>query len=362
MARVRFQPIEHISWAMANNLRPKPACNLSLSAMQRFPINEIEWDPGLVSSESELPKGYAVLARLLAERYRVPESQLAVTLGSSGANYLAAVALADAGDGVVIEEPVYEPLWRAFEAVGARITFVPRGPDGAIDPDRFRKALSPGTKLVVTSNLHNPTSRHTPPDVLRELGRAAASVGAYVLCDEVYLDGLFGGTPMPCARVIPNGISTASLTKVYGLGPLRCGWAVGPAEAVARMRTALQYVGVGHSIAAVAVTAQAMQRLPELHARAKARHAENLPILSRWVESKPALRWTRPDGGFVGFVRLPAGIDDDALVERLAREQDTWVTPGKFFRARGGIRIGFGIPPDELTEGLRRIELVLKLP
>lgn len=361
---MRFNQIEHLSWATANAARPKPACNLSVSAMQRFPLEELAWDPTLVTAEDETAKGYAALTRMIAEKYRVAESQVLVTLGSSGANYLAAVALVDAGDTVLIEEPVYEPLWRVFEAIGATAVFVPRTPEGSIDPSRFRKALAPRTRLIVTSNLHNPTSRHTPAETMRELGRVAASAGAYVLCDEVYLDGLFSSPepPLPCVRALPNGISTASLTKVYGMGGLRCGWAVGPVEAITRMRYALQHVGVRHSIAAVALTVQAMRRLPELLSRAKACHERNLPILRQWVESKPALQWAPPDGGFVGFVRLPPGIDDDALVERLAREQDTWVTPGRFFRAKGGIRIGIGVPQEELVEGLRRIELVLKLP
>lgn len=358
---MRFNEIQHLTWATANNLRPKPACNLSVSAMQRLPLSELPWDVDLVSGDTEFPKAHGVLLKMIAERYRVAENQILVTLGSSGANHLAAMALADAGDEVVIEEPVYEPLWRVFDAIGAKITFVPRGPDNSIDPERFRKAVTRRTKVVVTSNLHNPTGRHTPPETLRELGRIAAGVGAHVLCDEVYLDGLFGGNPVPCARVMPNGISTTSLTKVYGLGPLRCGWAVGPLDAITRMRFALQHVGVGHSAAAEALLVVALRRLPELYARAKARYDENIPILTRWITSKPALRWTPPDGGFVGFIRLPSGIDDNALVERLAREQDTWVTPGRFFKAFGGIRIGFGIPPEELGEGLRRIESVLKL-
>ncbi len=358
---MRFNPIEHLAWGSANTARPTPACNLALSSMQRFPLNELPWDPSLVAAGETLPKGYGTLTEMIAKRYRVPANQVLLTLGSSGANFLAAAALVRAGDWVLIEEPTYEPLWRNFEAMGAEIRFVPRAPDGSVDPEQFRQATNPRVKCIVTSNLHNPTGRHIPPETMRELGRIAASTGASVLCDEVYLDSLFGGTPQPCVRTIPNGISTASLTKVYGLGNLRCGWAVGPRELIEPMGHVLQYVGVRHSIAAVAMTILALERLEALYERARRRYEENFPVLARWVESRPALRWTPPDGGFVGFVRLPSGIDDDALVERLIREQDTWVTPGRFFRAKGGVRIGFGMPQPELVEGLRRVETVLKL-
>src|SRR5205807_328656 len=76
------------------------------------------------------------------------------------------------------------------------------------------------TKLIVLTNLHNPSSALTPDSVLREVG----DLGAHVLVDEVYLDAVYEKTPRSSAHLGPQFIVTNSLTKVYGLSGLRCGW------------------------------------------------------------------------------------------------------------------------------------------
>ena len=74
------------------------------------------------------------------------------------------------------------------------------------------------------TNLHNPSSVLAPDSVLREIGDLARSVGAHVLVDEVYLDAVYENTPRTSYQLGPEFIVTNSLTKVYGLSGLRCGW------------------------------------------------------------------------------------------------------------------------------------------
>ena len=59
---------------------------------------------------------------------------------------------------------------------------------------------------------------------MREIGGLARSVGARVLVDEVYLDAVYTNTPKPSYHLGPEFVVTSSLTKVYGLSGLRCGW------------------------------------------------------------------------------------------------------------------------------------------
>jgi aspartate/methionine/tyrosine aminotransferase len=60
--------------------------------------------------------------------------------------------------------------------------------------------------------------------VIREVADIARSVGARLLVDEVYLDAVYENTPLTAARIGPEVLVTSSLTKVYGLSGLRCGW------------------------------------------------------------------------------------------------------------------------------------------
>ena len=127
---MRFQAIQHMEWALSNVQRPKPAANLSISAVEDFPLEEIPWDPALVSTDKHNPPSRKILLEIVAERYGVGPEQVLATSGCTGANFLAAAALVDRGDRVLVEEPVYEPLWRNFETIGAEVVFVPRNEKG----------------------------------------------------------------------------------------------------------------------------------------------------------------------------------------------------------------------------------------
>ena len=80
--------------------------------------------------------------------------------------------------------------------------------------------MTPKTRLIVLTNLHNPSSVLTPEEVLREAG----SLGPAVLVDEIYLDAVDENTPRSSFHLGSNFAVTNSLNKVYGLSGIRCGW------------------------------------------------------------------------------------------------------------------------------------------
>ena len=84
--------------------------------------------------------------------------------------------------------------------------------------------------------LHNPTSALTPDWALREVGDIARSVGALVLVDEVYLDAVYQRTPRTSFHLGSEFVVTSSLTKVYGVSGLRCGWILAHPELAWKMR------------------------------------------------------------------------------------------------------------------------------
>ena len=94
-----------------------------------------------------------------------------------------------------------------------------------------KDALTPAAKLIVLSNLHNPTSQLTDEATMRELGK----LGVRVLVDEVYLDAAFEQAPPSAAFMGDQFIVTSSLTKVYGLSGLRCGWIIAEPALAERM-------------------------------------------------------------------------------------------------------------------------------
>ena len=153
-------------------------------------------------------------------------------VGTSLANYLALAATTEPGDEILVEQPTYELILSTAKYLGLEIRRFPRHAENnfAIDPADVERNLTPRTRLIVICNLHNPTGAMVPDDILRDIGKLAAKVGARVLVDEVYREVLFESSPASAFHIDPERfIVTNSLTKAYGLSGLRCGWVLASA-------------------------------------------------------------------------------------------------------------------------------------
>jgi hypothetical protein len=73
------------------------------------------------------------------------------------------------------------------------------------------------------------------------------------------------------------------------------------------------------------------------------------------MAGEPALEWVVPSGGTVAFPRLRATVSADAFAERLLRDFETAVVPGRFFEAPAHFRVALGIPGEMLGRGLDAI-------
>ena len=185
--------------------------------------------------------GWLPLLGRIAQRYRVDPDNVVLAHGTSMANHLACAALAEAGDHVLIERPVYDPLVAVPRYLDCEVSFVERrAEDGyALDVASVARAVTPRTRLVILSNLHNPTGALIDRAELESLAQLADSRDFNVLIDEVYLEWMYGIGKDPLRSAInisPRFVTTRSLTKVFGLAALRAGWILAEAELATRMR------------------------------------------------------------------------------------------------------------------------------
>jgi aspartate/methionine/tyrosine aminotransferase len=155
-------------------------------------------------------------------------------------------------------------------------------------------------------------------------------------------------------------IVATSFTKVMGISDIRMGWAVGDQAVLDRARRLHGIFSAQTSYPSVCIARVAVPQMEKLAERGRAFAAAGRAVLDEWLAQHPEIREVRPAGGLVSFPRLPQGVDDAALVERLMREFDTVAVPGYFFQGPGHLRIGVGAPPEELREALRRLGQALK--
>jgi aspartate/methionine/tyrosine aminotransferase len=346
-----------MQWAKTG---PHGRFNLANSGVMNYTLAEL----GVRVEDLELSGpsayGYAPLQEALAAKCGVPPECVVAAMGTSLANHLAMAALVEPGDEVLIEQPAYELLVTLALYLGADVKrFGRRGGDGfALDPEEVGRRLSARTRLVVLTNLHNPSSAYAPEEVLLRVGEMARRVGARVLVDEVYLDAMFERAPPSAFHLGEEFVTTNSLTKVYGLSGLRCGWALAPPDVARRMWLLNDLFGVIPAHAAERLSVVALGRLGHVARKSRALLEENRRLLESFLETRDELGWTRLEFGTVYFPRLKRG-SADGLCALLREKYETSVVPGRFFEMPEHFRVGIGGDTETLRAGLERLGAAL---
>lgn len=344
----------YLRWA---KLHPPVRYGLTSSGVPYLPLRELPVTLDDLEISGTGAYGYAPLQAAIAARYRVDEQCVAAAMGASAANLLALAAIVRPGDEVLIETPTYEPLTAAAQWLGAEVrSFSRRAEDGfRLDPDEIERGMTERTRAIVITNLHNPSSALADDDTLRRIGAVAERAGARVIVDEVYLDSLWEPAARTSFHLGETFIATNSLTKVYGLNGLRCGWILAApeiAERAWRLTELFNNIGVH---AAERLSLVAFQNLAAIARRSRTLLDANGAALNDFYAAHPDLFAAPPHThGTVSFPRLLAG-DVDALCERLMARYETAVVPGRFFGMADHLRIGLGVEPAMFREGLERL-------
>ncbi|MDQ3413398.1 MAG: pyridoxal phosphate-dependent aminotransferase [Verrucomicrobiota bacterium] len=348
----------YMEWAKTRSTAP---FNLATSGLTNVTLGEFP----LQVEELEITGGgygYGPLLERIARHAGAPVECIVTAEGTSMANHLACAALLEPGDEVVIEEPTYGLLLDLAHYLGARVRRVARRLENNFDLSlsEMEEAITPATRLVVLSNLHNPTGALIPIETLRAIGETAWRVGARVLVDEVYLEMLFG----PGARTAgafslgENFVVTSSLTKAYGLSGLRCGWILAAPELAHRIWRLNDLFAATAAHPAERMSVMAFDYLAQFRERARRLLHSNRPLVDAFLDSRDDLECFRPTAGSVFFPRLSQG-DPEAFFKLLRGKYETSVVPGAFFEAPRHFRIGIGGETAALEGGLERLGAAL---
>jgi len=361
----RIMQSRYLEWAKT---RSQARFNMATSGIMNVPRTEFPLQvEDLEITTSAEGYGYPPLQERLAKHTGAPNECIVAATGTSMANHLAMAAVLVPGDEVLIEQPAYGPLLEVAEYLGAKAKRLHRRFEAAfaVDFEELEKALTPRTRLLVLTNMHNPSGALLDAEALRAIGEIAGRVGARVLLDEVYLEMLFDAAAPFC---FPIGretapadnpfIVTSSLTKAYGLSGLRCGWIIAPPELAERIWRLNDLFGSVAAHTAERMSVMAFEHLDRFRVRAHALLSANRPILDAFLDSRPDLECFRPSAGTVVFPRLIRG-SSEALVERLRKKYQTSVVPGAFFEMPQHFRIGIGGDTADLHAGLERLSSAL---
>jgi aspartate/methionine/tyrosine aminotransferase len=356
---MRHKHSDYMHWSKT---RSRARFNLATSGVAPFPLRELPVNLEELEINGDNSYGYAPLQQAIAAHHGVDPECVVESAGTSMANHLAMAAIIEPGDDVLIEHPAYGPILDVAHYLEANVKRFQRaeGTGWAVDPKEVRRHITPKTRLIVITNLHNPTSALTPELVLREIGDIARNVRALVLVDEVYLDAVYEETPRTSFHFGPEFVVTSSLTKVYGVSGLRCGWILAQPDLAWKMRRLNDLYSATPVYPGELLSVAAFQHLDLLRERARSIVEADRKLLRDFLAQQSTISAVWTDCGTTSFVRLLNG-DADVFLERLQSEFETSAVPGRFFEMSGHFRIGMGVHTETFGESLNRISRALAL-
>jgi aspartate/methionine/tyrosine aminotransferase len=308
--------------------------------------------------------GHPVLKQLIADRYGVTPDNILLTNGCTNATYLAIVSHVKAGDTVVCEVPAYQPMWQTAERISARIKWLKRRPPRYdVDPDELTSLVDRKTSLVVLTNLHNPSGAILARRQLKNIAAAVRRKNkrTRILMDEVFRD-FVPGKPTPASAIDPIYITTGSLSKVYGLSHLECGWIMADTRTIKHCWPFFVLSDGNGSRYLESLSAVVFKHLDAYLSRSLGIVSRNRKALCESMEPLIAdglLEGNIPEHGCIWFPSVAGQKNADACARLLEKKHHTYVVPGKYFGDPARMRIGFGNRPELVKPAVERLAAAL---
>jgi aspartate/methionine/tyrosine aminotransferase len=192
------------------------------------------------------PQGMPALLDAIVERVRertgVPTERdnVLVATGATGALGAVAGAILSPGDEVLLlapHWPLITGIIQSFHGVPVDVPFFGAADSAETAVDLVRERLTERTAALYLNTPSNPAGRLIPRPWIEALVEWAAREDLWVIADEVYEDYVYAGEHTYTRPLAPERTFAAhSFSKAYGMAGNRCGYVVGPVEAVGELR------------------------------------------------------------------------------------------------------------------------------
>ena len=176
-----------------------------------------------------------------------PEDEVLVTAGATEGIAATMLGLLEPGDEVVMLEPYYDSYAATVAlAGGVRRPVRLDPPDFTLPRERLAAAIGPATRLILLNSPHNPTGMVLSRDDVQYVADLALRHDLIVVTDEVYEHLTFDAVNHVPISTLPGmwqrTLTISSAGKTFSATGWKVGWVCGPAELVAAVRAAKQFL------------------------------------------------------------------------------------------------------------------------
>lgn len=318
------------------------------------------------------PSGTDALKHALCDYYlshfnaEVDPDQIMITAGASGALGLAALALINPGDEVLLPDPSYPANQNFISAAGGIPRLIPSTPENRyqLTASDIEQHWTDKTRGVLIASPSNPTGASIKTEDLKALIQAVKARNGFIIMDEIYLGLYYEEKPQSALCLDPNLIIVNSFSKYFHMTGWRLGWLILPKH----VRPVVEKMAASLSICAPALAQHAalacfepaaMEIYEQRRLAFKARRDFLLPEFEALGLHVPV----KPDGAFYIYADISQHSNDsDHFSHRLLHEAQIAAVPGLDFGpayAKQMIRFSYATSLDRLEQAIERMRKFL---
>ncbi len=303
--------------------------------------------------------GYTPLRELIGEWFGVHPGRVVITNGALQGLWLLARHLV-VGQSVMVEWPTYDRAYKLLLQARAEILAAVVD-DRGLDPDNVDSTLMGQMNpafLYTIPTFQNPTGTTMPIERREHLVRSAMKRGFPLVEDDAYSLVRFEGEPLPALFDLAGKTSIYMSSFSTTIAPgLRVGWMILPEELADELTVAAAGTYITPSLLGQAVVCEFIRRdafVPNLKRSNELLKIRRDAMLAALEKHFSGAEWTRPEGGYFVWIKLPMGID---MRDVLKRAKGVSAVDGTEFTAPANyMRLAYSsVAPDEIEAGVERL-------
>jgi len=315
-------------------------------------------------------RGEIGLRRALAERYSATRGrpftpdQVMCFPGTQTALFAVMCALAEAGDEVLVGDPMYATYEGVIRATGADMVPVPLRPERGfrMAAEDLAARITPRARAILLTTPHNPTGAILGAVDIAAIGAVAHAHDLWIISDEVYEEMVFEGahftSPLADPDLADRVIAVSSISKSHAAPGFRSGWCVGPEAFTEALLPLSEVMLFGNQPFLADMTEAAVRAGSEVAPGMRTRFAARAARLAERLEGETGLRVHRPEAGMFALVDVAAtGMDGTAYAFDLLERTGVAVMPGASFGAtlNGWVRVALTVEDTAFDDAAARI-------
>ena len=324
---------------------------------------------------TEIP-GRPALREAIAARYSqtlarplTAENVISVA-GAQNALFVTSLCLLQAGDEVLVLDPMYVTYEATLKASGATLVRVRCSPESGfrLDPQALAAAITPRTRAIFFSNPNNPTGVVLSRDELQAIADLAIAHDLWVVVDEVYESLVFDGEYHSLAALpgmAERCVVIGSLSKSHAMTGWRIGWIIANPPMVAHAETLVLSMLYGLPGFVMEAATAAVLAHDEVTAGMREIYRRRRDLVVAGLAACPGITVQAPQAGMFVLVDVRGtGLSSLDFAWRLFREAGVSVLDAAAFGepAQGFVRLSFTLGEERLAEACQRIaQFVAKL-